>query len=231
MRQRDIEATLLYLRELYAQQDLDGFKQHVLTTIADLVPSEFTTYNELDLRTSNNVWQWEPTPSDFAELTEIFATYMGENPCVAYYRRTGDGRATKDSPGYSAGEEQQGDSCKPLRQPTDRQDAPATHLQEARGREPHRGSGPGPPASRHFRSAGRLEPEEPESPRSSSIDRPMPGRSDSPIVRAVIHARETQARAGSYHDGLPLLSRSRRSLLQRFSRSLTPDSAPLSLGS
>lgn len=97
MRQRDIEASLHYLRELYAQQDLDGFKQHVLTTISDLVPSEFTTYNELDLRTSKNVWRWEPIPSDFAELTEIFALYMGENPCVAYYRRTGDGRATKIS--------------------------------------------------------------------------------------------------------------------------------------
>ena len=96
-RQRDLEASLLYLRELYAQQDLDGFKQHILTTIADLVPSEFTTYNELDLRTSKNVWQWEPTPSNFAELAEIFASYMGENPCVAYYRRTGDGRATKIS--------------------------------------------------------------------------------------------------------------------------------------
>lgn len=97
LRQRDIEASLHYLRELYAQQDLDGFKQHVLTTISDLVPSEFTTYNELDLRTSKNVWRWEPTPSGFAELTEIFALYMGENPCVAYYRRTGDGRATKIS--------------------------------------------------------------------------------------------------------------------------------------
>lgn len=65
--------------------------------IPNLVPSELTTYNELDLRTSKNVWKWEPVPSDFVELTEIFALYMNENPCVAYYRRTGDGRATKIS--------------------------------------------------------------------------------------------------------------------------------------
>jgi hypothetical protein len=35
------------------------------------------------------------TPSGFAELTEAFADHVEENPCVAYFRRTGDGRATK----------------------------------------------------------------------------------------------------------------------------------------
>ncbi len=97
LRERDLEASLSYLRGLYAQGDPESFKRHVLATISSLVPSELTTYNELDLRTSRNVWEWEPTPSDFAELTEVFAGYMDENPCVAYYRRTGDGRATKIS--------------------------------------------------------------------------------------------------------------------------------------
>lgn len=94
---RDLEATLSYLRGLYSQRDPGSFKRHLLETIAALVPSEMTTYNELDLRTSKNVWEWEPVPSDFAELTEVFSLYMDENPCVAYYRRTGDGRATKFS--------------------------------------------------------------------------------------------------------------------------------------
>ena len=97
LRERDLEASLSYLRGLYAQGDPEGFKRHVLATITSLIPSELTTYNELDLRTSRNVWEWEPIPSGFAELTEIFAIYMDENPCVDYYRRTGDGRATKIS--------------------------------------------------------------------------------------------------------------------------------------
>ena len=97
LRERDLEASLSYLRGLYAQGDPEGFNRHVLATITNLIPSELTTYNELDLRTSRNVWEWEPIPSDFAELTEIFAIYMDENPCVDYYRRTGDGRATKIS--------------------------------------------------------------------------------------------------------------------------------------
>jgi hypothetical protein len=39
----------------------------------------------------------EVLAEDFVELTEAFAVYMHENPCVDYYRRTGDGRATKIS--------------------------------------------------------------------------------------------------------------------------------------
>ena len=97
LRQRDLEASLDYLRGLYARRDPEDFKRHVLETITGLVPSELTTYNELDLRTSDNVWEWEPVPSDIAGLTKAFTLYMDENPCVAYFRRTGDGRATKIS--------------------------------------------------------------------------------------------------------------------------------------
>ena len=98
LRERDLEASLSYLRELYAQRDPDSFRRYFLKTIASVVPSELTTYNEMDLRSSKNVfWEWEPIPSDFVELTEAFAVYMHENPCVEYYRRTGDGRATKIS--------------------------------------------------------------------------------------------------------------------------------------
>jgi DNA-binding CsgD family transcriptional regulator len=93
--QRDLEASLDYLRGLYAEGDPERLKLHVLRTIASLVPSELTTYSELDLRTSENVWKWEPTPSNFAGLAESFARHMDENPCIAYFRRTGDGRATK----------------------------------------------------------------------------------------------------------------------------------------
>lgn len=94
---RDLESTLSYVRELYALDDPVSFKRHVLDTISDLVPSELTTYNELDLRTSENIWEWEPVPPDFAGLTEAFAVHMEDNPCIAYFRRTGDGRATKIS--------------------------------------------------------------------------------------------------------------------------------------
>lgn len=97
LREWDLEVSLSYLRGLYARRDPEGFKRYVLQTISNVIASELTTYNELDLRTSENVWEWEPTPSNFAELTESFAIYMNENPCIAYFRRTSDGRATRIS--------------------------------------------------------------------------------------------------------------------------------------
>lgn len=95
--ERDLEGVLSYLRGLYARREPADFKRHVLETVSGLVSSELTTYNELDLRTSENIWEWEPVPQDFAGLAEVFSLYMDENPCVAYFRRTGDGRATKIS--------------------------------------------------------------------------------------------------------------------------------------
>ena len=57
LRYRDLEASLSYLHELYAQCNPESFKRHVLETITSVIPSELTTYNELDLRTSKNVWE------------------------------------------------------------------------------------------------------------------------------------------------------------------------------
>lgn len=92
--ERDLERVLSYLRGLYVRREPADFRRYVLETVPALVASELTTYNELDLRTSENVWEWEPVPPNVAQLTEAFSLHMAENPCVAYFRRTGDGRAT-----------------------------------------------------------------------------------------------------------------------------------------
>lgn len=94
---RDLETSLAYLHGLYARRDPGDFRRHVLSTITELIPSELTTYNELDLRTSENVWEWEPVPPGVAKLAEAFAIHMDDNPCVTFFRRTGDGRATRIS--------------------------------------------------------------------------------------------------------------------------------------
>ena len=95
--QRDLEVSLAYLRELYAQRDPERLKRHVLTTIGRVVPSELVTYNELDVLTVTIRQEAEPAFSNPAELAEALNRYMIENPLFNHYRQTRDGRAVKIS--------------------------------------------------------------------------------------------------------------------------------------
>ena len=104
LRQRDLEASFLYLRELYAQRDLESFKHYILTTIGSVVPSESVIY--VDPSVSVTVddpaggasgWESEPAFSspDLTEIVEIHGSYIDENPLINHYRRTLDGQAVK----------------------------------------------------------------------------------------------------------------------------------------
>jgi DNA-binding CsgD family transcriptional regulator len=95
--QRDLEGSLAYLRELYAQRDPERLKRHVLATIGSVVPSEIVTYNELDVAAVTNRQVAEPAFSEPTELAEALNRYMIENPIFNHYRRTRDGRAVKIS--------------------------------------------------------------------------------------------------------------------------------------
>jgi len=106
LRQRDLEASLSYLRELYAQRDLEGFKRHILTTIGSVVPSESVIYVDPSVSVTVDdsaggatAWESEPAFSspDLTEIVEIHSGYIDENPLINHYRRTLDGRAVKIS--------------------------------------------------------------------------------------------------------------------------------------
>ncbi len=97
MGQRDLEVSLSYLRELYAQRDPQRLKRHVLTTIGSVVASEIATYSELDVAAVTNRQVAEPAFSNPAELAEAFNRYLTECPLFNHYRRTRDGRAVKIS--------------------------------------------------------------------------------------------------------------------------------------
>lgn len=58
LRQRDLEASRSYLRELYAQRDLEGFKRHVLATIGSVVPSVSVAVD--DQGGGADAWESEP---------------------------------------------------------------------------------------------------------------------------------------------------------------------------
>jgi hypothetical protein len=103
LRQQDLEASLSYLRELYAQRDLESFKRHILTTIGSIVPSESVIYVDpsasvtVDDPGGTSGWESEPAFSspDLPEIVEIHGIYIDENPLINHYRRTLDGRAVQ----------------------------------------------------------------------------------------------------------------------------------------
>jgi hypothetical protein len=103
--QRDLEVSLAYLRELYAQRDPERFKRHVLTTIGSVVASEFVACSELDVAAvADRQEAGVPAFSNPAELAEALDRYMTENPLFDHYRQTRDGRAVKISDFLTRGE-------------------------------------------------------------------------------------------------------------------------------
>ena len=106
LRQRDLEASLLYLRELYAQRDLESFKHYILTTIGSVVPSESVIYVDPSVSVTvddpaggASAWEAEPAFSSpgLTEIVELHGSYIDENPLINHYRRTLDGQAVKIS--------------------------------------------------------------------------------------------------------------------------------------
>ena len=104
LRERDLEASLSYLRALYAHRDLESFKRHILTTIGSVVPSESVIYVDPSVSVTvdepaggASAWESEPAFSspDLTEIVEIHASHIDENPLINHYRRTLDGRAVK----------------------------------------------------------------------------------------------------------------------------------------
>jgi DNA-binding CsgD family transcriptional regulator len=106
LRQRDLEASLSYLRELYTQRDLESFKHYILTTIGSVVPSESVIYVDPSVSVTvddpaggASAWEAEPAFSSpgLTEIVELHGSYIDENPLINHYRRTLDGQAVKIS--------------------------------------------------------------------------------------------------------------------------------------
>lgn len=106
LRQQDLEASFLYLRELYAHRDLESFKHYILNTIGSIVPSESVIYVDPSVSVTVDdpaegaiAWESEPAFSspDLTEVVETHARHIDENPLINHYRRTLDGQAVKIS--------------------------------------------------------------------------------------------------------------------------------------
>jgi len=97
LRQRDLEALLSFLREIYADPDLESFAANIVSTLPKVIPSEWTSYNKVNPRSQKVTGAMEPVPSDFPEFVQAFERCMPEHPLINHHRQAHDGRAVKIS--------------------------------------------------------------------------------------------------------------------------------------
>jgi DNA-binding CsgD family transcriptional regulator len=93
LRQHDLRALLEFLRQTYAVQNLHSFRSHLLSALPQLVRSEITAYNEVNLRTQHNEVVYDrPGAMSLPDGERIFDRYIPEHPLIRYsQRRPGHG--------------------------------------------------------------------------------------------------------------------------------------------
>lgn len=94
---RDLRLVSDGLRDTYGVRDLDGFAGHIISLLPKLVPSDITTYNEVNPPRRRATWAWNPAVDVADELRRAFERHIPEHPLIAHYQRTSDCRAHKIS--------------------------------------------------------------------------------------------------------------------------------------
>lgn len=97
LRQLDCRRLLKCIGELYADHDLDRFGPRALSLSRELVPSDYGTYNGVNMRRKAGWYAIEPADIDLGFTREDCAWMIHVHPLIKHYERTGDGSARKMS--------------------------------------------------------------------------------------------------------------------------------------
>jgi DNA-binding CsgD family transcriptional regulator len=91
---RDVSAVLEFLREIYAQPDVNGFVQRAVDRLPRLIAADMSSFNEVDPETGRYRTVVAPPGADlFPQSEEIFERHVREHPYVVNVRRFEDGEA------------------------------------------------------------------------------------------------------------------------------------------
>jgi DNA-binding CsgD family transcriptional regulator len=81
----------------HAFEDLDDFRNGIPVLRREFVPADVASYNEMDEDPLGSWWTSDPEVQISPELADVFKELAGENPVLAYVRRTRDGRPRRIS--------------------------------------------------------------------------------------------------------------------------------------
>jgi hypothetical protein len=90
----DFEGVLNVVRAVTAAHDSDEFSRLVIKQVADLIPSDVVSINEVDPEAGRAVYLAEP--ESFAILPdgdEILGALANQHPLIHHFLATGDGSA------------------------------------------------------------------------------------------------------------------------------------------
>lgn len=95
--QRDLASLQQCTLDIHTLRDSAAFPSRVLAALQRVVPVEYASYMEINLRTARGTPVLEPAVDLWPESDRIFASYIHEHPLITYHRRTHGGRAVKVS--------------------------------------------------------------------------------------------------------------------------------------
>jgi DNA-binding CsgD family transcriptional regulator len=98
----DFEAVLQVVRTVTAARDPDEFSRLVIKQVADLIPSDVVSINEVDPEAGRAVYLAEP--ESFAVLPngdEILGALANQHPLIHHFLMTGDGSAHRISDSWT----------------------------------------------------------------------------------------------------------------------------------
>jgi DNA-binding CsgD family transcriptional regulator len=83
------------LELIYAPQDIDAFAASVGGALQKLVRADVTVLSEVNPRRGRAVWVADPSDAPIVSYREAFEHHIREDPVVAWFARSSDGRAVK----------------------------------------------------------------------------------------------------------------------------------------
>jgi DNA-binding CsgD family transcriptional regulator len=80
---------------IYAPRDIDAFAASVGGALQKLVPADVTLLSEVNPRRGRAAWVVDPPDAPIVNYREAFQQHMSEDPVVAWFAGSSDGRAVK----------------------------------------------------------------------------------------------------------------------------------------
>jgi DNA-binding CsgD family transcriptional regulator len=99
---QDFALVAEFLRELYAQTDVDQLPATLLAGLARLIPCEHLAFNEVNGQTNELKLVLQPFVRRIFELAPVIEPLLPHHPLLAYYREVPDRRAYQFSDFLSA---------------------------------------------------------------------------------------------------------------------------------